>query len=265
MIAGIDLGGTQVRVAFARLDGQIQTVAKTKTILLGTPRHMVAWLADQVSRHGLVGRLKSVGIGAPGPVDVERGILVNPPNLPHQPNLEGWQNTHLGELLGTAMDCPIHLQNDATLAGWGEFHQGAGQGVRDMLYITWSTGVGGGLVLNGELYAGAHGSAGEVGHMVLDPQGPLCGCGQRGCLEAFCSGANVFKQYGKSAVELLRSSLEGDQEAREIIQRIAGHMGQGLVNLANLFDPELIVIGGGFTRSWGQLQPLLLAALRSSP
>jgi glucokinase len=256
VIAGIDLGGTQVRIAFASDDGQITNTSRTRTALLTGPRAMVRWVRDQVKRRGQV---RGVGIGAPGPVDPRRGILINPPNL------QGWHNTPLAAMISAALDCPAHLENDANLAGLGEFHQGAGQGSRDMVYITWSTGVGGGLVVNRELFSGAHGSAGEIGHMILKPGGPLCGCGQHGCLEALVSGANVAKRYGESAAEILHEAAHGEEEAQAIVREIAGYMGLALINLANLLDPELIVIGGGFTRSWNQLQPPMMAVLKASP
>jgi glucokinase len=259
VIAGIDLGGTQVRVAFARNDGRVLSSTRTRTALVDGPEQMAAWVAEQVGRHGQGQGLQSIGIGAPGPLDPLQGSLINPPNL------QTWHNAPLAAIVGRAVGCPAHLENDANLAGLGEYHQGAGRGSRNMVYITWSTGVGGGLVLDGQLYSGTHGSAGELGHMILDPDGPLCGCGQRGCVEALCGGANIARQYGESATELFRAAEEGDGEAEAIVHRIATYMGYALVNLANLYDPELIVIGGGFTRSWRQLQPTLVEVLRASP
>jgi glucokinase len=259
VIAGIDLGGTQIRVSFAHDDGRIVRTVRTRTALVGGPANMVTWVVQQIERHLRHDPLRSIGIGAPGPIDPHQGLLINPPNLP------GWHNTPLAAMLGEATGCATHLENDANLAGLGEYHHGAGKDSKIMAYLTWSTGVGGGLVIDGRLFSGAHGSAGEFGHMILDPNGPICGCGQRGCVEALCSGANIAKRYGESATELLRAAGEGDSEAQAIVERVAEDMGLALISLANLFDPDLIVIGGGFTRSWSQLQPVMLRVLRSSP
>src|SRR3979411_677179 len=178
MLAGIDLGGTQVRVALARSDGRLVASVKTKTPLLGTPQAMVDWAAREIDRLRGNQKVTSIAIGAPGPIDLERGVLVNPPNLP-------WRNVPLA----TARD----------MAALGDFSRAAGRGTRNMVYITWSTGVGGGLIIDGRLHRGAHGTAGEVGHMIIDPNGPLDNCGQRGCLEVFCGGANLAKETGHPA------------------------------------------------------------------
>jgi glucokinase len=258
MIAGIDLGGTQVRLALARSDGRIVSSVRTSTALLGTPRKLASWAAEQVARNGGDG-VRRAAIGAPGPIDVKNGVLVNPPNL------HGWKNVPLSAILGDALGCPVGLENDANVAGLGEFFQGAGRGSRTMVYITWSTGVGGALILDGQLFSGAHGAAGEVGHMVLDPEGPLDSCGQRGCVEAFCGGRSLSLRGGASAAELFKAAAAGDAEAAAVVRRAATYMGHALVNLANLFDPDVIVIGGGVTQSWRQVAPVMEQVLRASP
>jgi len=157
------------------------------------------------------------------------------------------------------------VANDADMAGLGEFHRGAGQGTRNMVYITWSTGVGGGLIIDGKLHRGAHGTAGEVGHMIIDPDGPLDNCGQRGCLEAMAGGASLARETGHPASELFKAAASGDAHAREVVERAARYMGLALISLTNALDPELFVMGGGVTRSWGLVQPTMLDTLKSSP
>src|SRR6266851_4722452 len=147
MLAGIDLGGTQVRVALARSDGRLIASVKTKTPLLKTPQGMVDWAAAEIDRLRGNQKVTSIAIGAPGPIDLKRGILVNPPNLP-------WRNVPLVSMLGRATGAKVHLANDADMAGLGEFYHGAGRGTRHMVYITWSTGIGGGLIIDGRLHAG---------------------------------------------------------------------------------------------------------------
>ena len=259
MIAGIDLGGSQVRVALAGADGSIHSSVRTRTPLLGTPDRLVEWAAEQISHRDHGEPVTAAAVGAPGPVDPRRGVIVNPPNL------LGWRNVPLASMLAEAIGAPVHLENDANLAGWGEFSRGAGRGSRTMVYVTWSTGVGGGLIVDGRLFSGAHGTAGEVGHMILDPDGPLDSCGQRGCVEAFCGGRSLAARTGRSAAELFQAAAAGDGKARLVVRRAAMYMGHALVNLANLIDPEVIVIGGGVSRSWPQLAPILEEVLRGSP
>jgi glucokinase len=258
MLAGIDLGGTQVRVALARSDGRLIASIKTKTHLLATPQAMVDWAAAEIEKHRGREKVRSIAIGAPGPIDGRRGVLVNPPNLP-------WRNVPLAAMLHKATGAKVHLANDADMAGLGEFYRGAGRGTRNMVYITWSTGVGGGIIIDGRLHRGAHGTAGEIGHMIIDPNGPLDNCGQRGCLEVFCGGANLAKETGHSAVELFGEAARGDAHARMVVERAARYMGMALISLTNVLDPEMFVMGGGVSHSWKLVQPTMLEVLRSSP
>jgi len=249
MIAGIDLGGTQVRVAVARPDGRIVATTRNSTSFLRTPRRVVEWATEQITRLADGESVQGVGIGAPGPGDPARGVVVNPPNLP------GWRNVPLAAMVREVLGCPAHLENDANLAGLGEHRQGAGRGTGTMVYITWSTGVGAGLILNGRLFSGAHGAAGEVGHMILDPRGPLDTCGQHGCVEAYCGGGALARATGTTAAALFDDAAIGNGEASAIVREAATQMGYALINVANLFDPEMIVMGGGVTRSWRQVAP----------
>jgi glucokinase len=258
MLAGIDLGGTQVRVALARSDGNLIASIKTKTPQLGSPQAMVDWAAAEIDKHRGREKVRSIAIGAPGPIDIKRGVLVNPPNLP-------WRNVPLAAMLSRATGAAVHLANDADMAGLGEFHHGAGRGTRNMVYITWSTGVGGGLIIDGELRRGGHGTAGEIGHMIIDPNGPLDSCGQRGCLEVFCGGANLARETGHSAAELFAAAARGDKGARMVVERSARYMGMALISLTNAIDPEMFVMGGGVTRSWALVEPTMIETLHSSP
>jgi glucokinase len=219
---------------------------------------MVDWAAAEIDRHRGREKVRSITIAAPGPIDIKRGVLVNPPNLP-------WQNVPLAALMSRATGAKVHLANDADMAGLGEFHHGAGRGTKNMVYITWSTGVGGGLIIDGKLHRGGHGTAGEVGHIIVDPNGPLDNCGQRGCLEAFVSGRAIAQETGRPASELFAAAKRGDREARMVVQRAARYMGMALISLTNVLDPEMFVMGGGVSRSWALIQPTMLETLRSSP
>jgi glucokinase len=258
MLAGIDLGGTQVRVALARSDGRLVTSIKTRTATLHTAQDMVSWAAGEIDRHRGREKVRTVTIAAPGPIDLKRGVLVNPPNLP-------WKNVPLVAMMHRATGARVQLANDADMAALGEFHHGAGRGTKNMVYITWSTGVGGGLIVGGKLHRGAHGTAGEIGHTILDPDGPLDKCGQRGCLEAFVSGRALAQETGQPAAELFARAARGDAEAMNVVERAARYMGTALISLTNAFDPEIFVIGGGVSRSWKLVYPTMLETLRSSP
>ncbi len=247
-----------MRVALARSDGHLVASVKTRTPLLHTPQAMVEWAAAEIDRHRGREKVRSITIAAPGPIDLARGVLVNPPNLP-------WKNVPLAAMLSQATGAKVQLANDADMAGLGEFHRGAGRGTRNMVYITWSTGVGGGLIIDGELRRGAHGTSGEIGHMIIDPNGPLDRCGQRGCLEAFIGGANLARETGHSAVELFSEAARGNRQARMVVERAARYMGMALISLTNALDPEMFVIGGGVSRSWKLVYPTMLETLRSSP
>ena len=247
-----------MRVALARSDGQLVASAKTRTPLLKTPQGLVDWAAAEIDRLRGREKVRSIAIGAPGPIDLKRGVLVNPPNLP-------WQNVPLAQLLSRATGAKVNLANDADMAGLGEFHRGAGRGTRNMVYITWSTGVGGGLIVDGRLHRGAHGTAGEIGHMIIDPNGPLDNCGQHGCLEVFCGGANLAKETGHPASELFAAAARGERHATMVVERAARYMGLALISLTNAIDPEMFVLGGGVTRSWKLVAPTMLETLRSSP
>jgi glucokinase len=258
MIAGMDLGGTCVRIAIATDEARILRRCEARTRDLETPERLVAWAAAAIHRMGEGRRIASLGIAAPGPLDPVRGVLLNPPNL------VGWQDVPLADMCAAAMCCPAHLENDANLAAWGEFKHGAGRGATNMVYVTWSTGVGAGLVLEHRLFSGSNGVAGEIGHTIIDPAGPLDSCGQRGCVEAFCGGRALETQTGRSAEALFEAAAQGEPEATAVVERAATYMGYALINLTNLFDPQVIVLGGGVTRSWMHVEPVLTAAVHGS-
>jgi glucokinase len=259
VIGAIDLGGTQVRVAIADSSGRLIRSARVRTADLGGPSGFVRWCTTQLNRIGGKDMI-AVGVSAPGPLDSKLGVLINPPNL------MGWKpGLKLAAMLERSLGVPIYLENDANLAALAELRQGAGKGCENLVYVTWSTGIGAGLILNGRLYTGAHGTAGEIGHMMLAMNGDVCLCGQRGCVEMFACGNSLALREGRSAQEIFAAAREGDPLALAIVNRAATHVGMALVNLTNLIDPELIVVGGGITRSWGLVGPILRGCLSGSP
>jgi len=265
---GIDLGGTKIFTGLINAAGEIIAQDYRKTKAKRGPDVVVSRLIDsarQVMQNAGVpaGEVQAVGIGAPGPVDPAEGVVISPPNLP------GWNRVPLQDLIETTLGIPTFLENDANAAALGEHRFGAGRGSKDMIYITVSTGIGGGFILNGELYHGADGVAAEVGHTTIIPNGPHCGCGNRGCLEAVASGTAIAREGRElllrnvptliaelaegdpeavSAKLVAQAARQGDSEAQEIINEAMSYLGVGVANLVNLLNPELVVIGGSLTK-----------------
>ena len=265
VVIGIDLGGTKINTALVQGDGVILAQDYRPTLASEGLQPVVERVLDSarqvLAQAGMTGaQVSGVGIGAPGPIDLDTGVLMSPPNLP------GWERVPLGQLLEDDLGITTFLENDANAAAWGEHYFGAGRGVEHMIYVTVSTGVGGGLILDGNLYHGANGMAGEIGHIILEPDGPLCGCGSRGCLETLASGtaiARVARERVAQGVPTLMDDLaegvperitaqlvveaarQGDKEADGILAEAMEYLGIGMANLVNLFNPQLIVIGGG--------------------
>jgi glucokinase len=211
-VFGIDIGGTQLRVALADETGRVLDRRRTATAADHAPDESVAWLVSTMrelvaKQHWNMADIAAIGVGVPGPSDPARGILISPPNLPR------WHNINLGRMLNEPTGIPVHLDNDARLAAFGEFRQGAGRGCRHMVYVTVSTGIGGGIIIDGTLYRGAGGTAGEVGHTVIDVNGPECHCGSRGCLEVMASGTAIARVANERLARGEASSMGGTSPA----------------------------------------------------
>jgi len=212
------------------------------------------------------GELLATGVAAPGPLDPATGFVMSPPNLP------GWDNVPLADIISDAVGVKVSVNNDANLAGLAEFRFGAGSGAQNLIYLTVSTGVGGGIICDGRLLSGAHGLAGEPGHMTVDPGGIPCACGNVGCLETLASGTALARraqtrlQSGEASLLSERAERgaltaedvgiaahSGDRLALQVVAEGMHFLGIGVLNLIHLFDPDLVVIGGGVTN----LGPLL--------
>ena len=276
-VGAIDLGGTSVRAAVVDLNGGLAGFVAGATEASQGPDavidRIVAVLHESLARTSVeVSDLVAVGIGAPGPLDWDTGVIHEAPNLP------GWKDVPLAARIADAIGLPTFLENDANAAALAENQYGVAQGSENMLYITVSTGVGGGLILNGELWHGAYGSAGEFGHMTVDFEGPLCDCGNRGCIEAIAAGPDLAAWVGQQIAAGRASALSGQSEltGRDVVEaaqqgdtlsisaldRAGRAVGFGVINVAHLVNLDVVVVGGGIANAGDLLFDPLRATVR---
>jgi glucokinase len=267
LILGIDLGGSKILTAVVKSEGEVLSSNESTTRATEGQDIVIQSIVD--SAHSAmkqasctISEISAIGIGAPGISNPEAGILFTSPNLP------GWRNVLLRDIIQNKLDKKTFLINDANAAALGELYFGAAHGTHNFIYITLSTGIGGGIVIDGKIYTGAIGTAGEIGHMTIDDNGPLCNCGNKGCWEALASGTALareakrrIKEGAKTSVlkytegdlekvtaQIIHSAAEqGDKLAKDLIARTGYYVGVGVANLINIFNPELIVIGGGLS------------------
>lgn len=279
-VVAVDLGGTKVRAALADGVGNILARASAPTEARRGPDAVIDKIAGLVQEvMAGVPRLQvhAAAVAAPGPLDSDAGIVLSPPNLP------GWSDVPLAYRLMERLEIPFRVENDAKTAALGEYTFGQYRGVRNMAYLTVSTGIGGGVICDGRLLRGYRGLATEIGHMIIDPKGPECTCGNRGCLEALASGTAIARDAirvvsaglptvmdemveGKpediTAEIVVRAAVLGDAAAMEIMRRVTVSLGIGVANVMHLYSPEIVIIGGGVSRAGEQLlfEPVRQAA-----
>lgn len=260
-IIGIDLGATKIYTAIANLKGKILKEVQIPTEAKKGKNAVVSNICKSVdivlkAQHGKLKEVKSIGIGSPGTVNFKEGIVYDPPNLP------GWKKVPLRNILKRKFKTTILVDNDANLAALAEGKFGAGKGIENFIYVTISTGIGGGIIIDGKLYRGAEGAAGEVGHMTILSEGPKCGCGKLGHLEALASGIAIKRISGLDAIEFGKKTRQGNKKAKKILKDITNYLGIGLANLTNIFNPELIIIGGGISNMGNLLFSPLRRAIK---
>jgi glucokinase len=263
---GIDVGGTKLAAGVVTADGEVVAFATAPTGAEDGPDRVVARLC-RLSRQVLDGVRRAdvcgIGVGCCGPVNAVTGVVHEPPNL------TGWCDVPLAAMLGDAIGLPAWVENDATAATTGEWLFGAGQDATDLVYLTISTGVGGGIVAGGRVLRGGTGNGGEPGHMIVVPGGRPCGCGSFGCLEAYVSGTAIACRARERLAKGERSTLSeaqaitaaavagaaaaGDALAAEIWHETTDLLGSAVVGLVNIFEPQLVVLGGGVSRTGNRL------------
>ncbi len=287
-VVGVDLGGTNVVVGVLPLDGGDGEVlalesrstesGKGAKFVVDKIVHMVKTAMDTViAEHGGSKEdFAGIGIGSPGPLNRKTGTIINTPNL-------GWRNFPLRDLISNAVGLPAALDNDANCATYGEWWLGAGQSVDSLVGITLGTGIGGGIVLQGEIFHGVNDVAGEIGHMTIDSTGRKCKCGNYGCLEAYASGPAIAlraiegieagtetiladlvdgKLEDVTAATVYEGAVVGDAYANEVLKETAKLLGAGVANVINILNPEMVVIAGGVTRAGDHLFVPLRAEVR---
>ena len=261
LIFAADLGGTHLRAATVDRRGQIHSRFKQNTPQNSEAAAIVDAVVSAVHEFQKTAEISAVSLVVPGTVKVEEGVVVKAPNLPC---LDGFR---LAAALTERLGLPAILENDANAAAVGEMWQGAAVGCKTIICLTLGTGVGGGIILNGELWRGVDGAAAEIGHMCVDPFGGVaCTCGSRGCLEVFASATAIVRmtreasprypdsilqgREDRTAKMIFEAGQQGDELALEIFRRMGVYLGIGLANLINILNPEMIVIGGGVVNGW---------------
>lgn len=287
-VVGVDLGGTNVSVGVLPLDGGNGDVMALET--KATEAHKGAkYVVDKIvamvnnairtvtsENGGSKDDFAGIGIGSPGPLDRETGTIINTPNL-------GWRNFPLRDLISNAVGLPAALDNDANCATYGEWWLGAGRDVDTLVGFTLGTGIGGGIVLNGQIFHGVSDSAAEIGHTTIDSTGRKCKCGNYGCLEAYASGPAIAARAVEgieagaetvlpdlvdgdldqiTAATVYEGAVLGDAYANEVMKETAKFLGIGIANIINILNPEMVVIAGGVTQAGDHLFVPLRAEVR---
>jgi glucokinase len=282
-LAGVDIGGTKCAISLGKTDGDtIQLLDKIR--FLTPPNPQAALLAATDALDALVehstASLDSIGISCGGPLNSRSGLILSPPNLP------GWDRVDFVSPLRDHYRVPVGLQNDANACALAEWKWGAGRGFENLVFLTFGTGMGAGLILNGQLYSGTSDLAGEVGHIRLEQHGPI-GHGKAGSFEGFCSGGGIAQIASQLAEDAIRSGTppfycptladlpsitaetvaravhQGDLVAHMVFEIVAHQLGSGLAILIDILNPQLIIIGSIYTRQQALLEPLVMDVLRA--
>lgn len=264
LVLSVDIGGTKCAVALARTDGEI-LARRSEPTRAGerSPdqvlERLVAMAREAMGDAGVAsGEVIGVGVSCGGPLDREQGVILSPPNLPE------WKAVPVRDFFAGALGLPVRVENDANATALAEWRFGAGQGARHLVFLTMGTGIGGGIILDGRLVHGANDLAGEIGHQTILMNGPVCGCGKRGCLEALASGPAIARlardsmMYGRhkrvlalaggrpadiTAAHVVQAAREGDPFACQILEEAGTYMGIGIANVIQILNPERVILG----------------------
>ena len=274
----VDLGGTQLRAALVDSDGQISERAEVLTDAMGGPEaviEQITRLVKSIAAKAGDKTILGVGVSSPGPLDTKAGIALS------LPTITGFTEFPLGAALRTRIPYPVILENDGISAAIGEWRYGAGVGFENIVYVTVSTGIGGGVIVDNRVMRGRRGMASHVGHMIVVPDGDLCGCGTRGCFEAYGAGPAFTARARKRACGHANSSLgrngqeitspmvfacakAGDALALDLVAEEAKILGMGFSSLLHLYSPDVLIMGGGLSHEFDVLAPGIGAQIQLS-
>jgi glucokinase len=278
-VLGLDIGGTKLAVGVVTPDGRTHSFLVEPTRRDEGPDIIIRRLFDLGRRAILnagLGEIAAVGISCGGPLDADAGVLIAPLHLP------GWVDIPIASQAAAEFGVPAVLENDASAAALAEYRYGNARDAQTVLYLTVSTGIGGGAVLDGRLHSGAAGNGGEYGHIMVRPGGRLCLCGRLGCLEGYASGTSIGTRATEAvaattvatslrdvtpirAEDVAAAALVGDVVARQVWNETTDVLAQAITDLVNVFEPDVVVMGGGVTRSGDQLlAPVRAAVLRDA-
>jgi len=271
---GVDLGGTNIVSTVVNYQGKIVSRLKVPTLAErgkeSTIKRIVETIHENIVQSTIAsGDIIGIGIGAPGPLDVKKGIINFAPNLP------GWRDVPLRKILEDEFNMKVVLENDANAAAWGERCFGAGQGVNNLVCFTLGTGIGGGIIINGKIYHGNNYGAAELGHMTVNKDGPRCNCGNYGCLEAYSSATGIKNRIKNRIKEGMKSKFldfdedklfeslrlksifeaarKGDRLTKDIVEEAISYLGIAIANIINILNPEMVVLVGGITNEGNKL------------
>ncbi|MDR1201909.1 MAG: ROK family protein [Tannerellaceae bacterium] len=250
---GIDVGGSTVNAGIVASDGRIIEKMAVKTLVQrGQHEAIIQIIIDSIfslleKSGGKSDDIRSIGLGFPGTVDSQRGIVIFAPNIM-------FENIDVKSRIAETFYCPVYLNQDSRAAAWGEYCVGAGKDYTDMAVITIGTGIGCGLIINGKIFHGSNNSAGEFGHLIIDTEGPSCNCGRKGCLETYCAALAILRDGQKIGNDLTVKDIydladAGNTMALKITNQVVHYLGIGMVNLINLLSLDMIAISGGISNA----------------
>lgn len=265
-VVGVDIGATHITTLLANYSAQVIDEFEKGIDISSGPEIVLDQVFEMIGvlsiRSGVVlEKIQAIGVGVPGPVVTGSGMVSDPPIMP------GWNHFPIEQYLGAKLNHPVTVANDAEMGAVGEWAYGAGRGERNLAYVKVGRGIGAGLFLNGQIYHGSTGSAGEIGHITIDENGPMCSCGNRGCLEAMAGGNAVavnavskLKQGGRSSLSSIKpiesitsrnvidEAFRGDLLSQQIMIDAGYHLGTAIAGLVNMFNPSMVIIGGNMAR-----------------
>ena len=255
----VDLGGTQIRVGLIDAVGTIHKRFAVRTLADTNGDTVTSQIAELVAKasDGIDSKtITGVGVSSPGPIDTDTGMTLG------LPTIRGFDDFPLRDVLSQKLGREVVLENDGIAAAIGEWQLGAGKGCAHVVYVTVSTGIGGGVIVGNNVLRGRRGMAGHVGHMSIVPNGERCGCGNLGCLEAYASGPNFTKRAIKAgasddAAAVFAAAKNGDTLAQSLVREQAAYLAQGFVSLLHLYSPDVLIMGGGMSQQFDTLYPMI--------